>query len=95
MGLEIKNKLRGLQEEHGIEVVYVNPAYGFQAFSGCGYVDKESRKSRSEFECKLCGKKLQAGVNASRNLLDHVRWECVYAVFRKPLLFRWRSLFKI
>ncbi|MCX8076398.1 MAG: RNA-guided endonuclease TnpB family protein, partial [Aquificaceae bacterium] len=71
---EIKKKLKELQEEYGIEVVYVNPAYTSQACSNCGYVDKENRKSRSEFECKLCGKKLHADVNASRNLLDRVRW---------------------
>ncbi|MCS7277328.1 MAG: transposase [Aquificaceae bacterium] len=32
-----------------------SPAYTSQTCSNCGYVDKENRKSRSEFECKLCG----------------------------------------
>ncbi|MDW8433463.1 MAG: transposase [Aquificaceae bacterium] len=71
---EIKRKLRELQEEYGIEVLYVNPAYTSQAFSNCGYVDKENRKSRSEFECKCFGRKLRTDVDACRNLLDRVRW---------------------
>ncbi|MCX7911181.1 MAG: RNA-guided endonuclease TnpB family protein [Endomicrobia bacterium] len=71
---EIKKKLQEIQEEYGIEVVYVNPAYTSQICSNCEYVDKENRKSRNKFECKYCGKKLHADVNASRNLLDRVKW---------------------
>ncbi len=32
-------------------------------------VSKENRKEQTEFECRLCGKKLNADVNVSRNLL--------------------------
>ncbi|MEM4596584.1 MAG: transposase [Desulfurococcaceae archaeon] len=71
---EIRRKLKEISEEYGIEVVYVNPAYSSQACSNCGYVDKENRKTRSEFECKLCNKKLHADVNASRNLLSRAKW---------------------
>ncbi len=63
---EIRRKLKEISEEYGIEVVYVAPAYSSQACSNCGYVDKENRKTRSEFECKLCNRKLHADVNASR-----------------------------
>ncbi len=71
---EIRRKLKEISEEYGIEVVYVNPAYSSQACSNCGYVDKGNRKTRSEFECKLCNKKLHADVNASRNLLSRAKW---------------------
>ncbi len=71
---EIRRKLKEISEEYGIEVVYVNPAYSSQACSNCGYVDKENRKTRSEFECKLCNRKLHADVNASRNLLSRAKW---------------------
>ncbi|MEN9250467.1 MAG: RNA-guided endonuclease TnpB family protein [Gloeomargarita sp. GXS_bins_116] len=71
---ELKRKLKEVSEEYGIEVVYVNPAYSSQACSNCGYVDKENRKTRSEFECKLCGTKFHADVNASRNLLGRAKW---------------------
>ncbi|HIQ48335.1 MAG TPA: hypothetical protein EYH58_01685, partial [Aquifex aeolicus] len=36
-----------------------------QSCSSCGYVDKENRKRREEFECRVCGKKLHADVNGS------------------------------
>jgi len=71
---EIKRKIEEVREEYGIEVVYVNPAYSSQACSNCGYVDRGNRKTRSEFECKLCNRKLHADVNASRNLLSRARW---------------------
>ncbi len=71
---EIKRKLEEVREEYGIEVVYVAPAYSSQACSNCGYVDKENRKARSEFECKLCNRKLHADVNASKNLLSRAKW---------------------
>ena len=71
---EIKRKLKEVSEEYGIEVVFVNPAYSSQTCSSCGFVDKENRKTRSEFECELCNRKLHADVNASRNLLSRAKW---------------------
>ncbi len=71
---ELKRKLKEISGEYGIEAVFVHPAYSSQACSNCGYVDKENRKTRSEFECKLCGTKLHADVNASRNLLSRAKW---------------------
>ncbi|MGB9874045.1 MAG: RNA-guided endonuclease InsQ/TnpB family protein, partial [Hydrogenobacter sp.] len=67
---EIRRKLKELQEEYGIRVVEVNHAYSSQACSNCGYVDRENRKDRDTFECKCCGIKLHADVNASRNLRE-------------------------
>ncbi|WP_143441272.1 RNA-guided endonuclease InsQ/TnpB family protein [Hydrogenobacter hydrogenophilus] len=67
---EIRKKLRELQEEYGIRVVEVNQAYSSQACCQCGYVDRENRKDRDTFECKCCGIKLHADVNASRNLRE-------------------------
>ena len=47
----------------------MNPAYTSQECSGCGVVDKESRKTRSLFECVACGLRLHADVNAARVIL--------------------------
>ncbi|MEM7826535.1 MAG: transposase, partial [Candidatus Aenigmatarchaeota archaeon] len=71
---ELKRKIEEVREEYGIEVIFVNPAYSSQTCSNCGYVDKGNRKTRSEFECKLCNRKLHADVNASRNLLSRAKW---------------------
>ncbi|WP_028951166.1 RNA-guided endonuclease InsQ/TnpB family protein [Sulfurihydrogenibium subterraneum] len=66
---EIKNKLKEISEEYGIQVVEINPAYSSQTCNNCGYVDKENRKTQEKFECRLCGYKLNADVQASRNLI--------------------------
>jgi len=65
----VKEKLERLRELYGIEVVEVNPGYSSQECSFCGYVDSRNRKDTHTFECKVCGKKINAQVNASRNLL--------------------------
>ena len=67
---EIRGKLKELEEEYGIEVVEINPAYSFQSCSSCGYVDKGNRKRREEIECRVCGKKLHVDVNGSLNLKE-------------------------
>ncbi|QWK20503.1 MAG: transposase [Hydrogenobacter thermophilus] len=67
---ELRRKLKELEEDYGVEVVEVNPAYSSQACSCCGYVDKENRKTREGFECKVCGRKLHADVNGSLNLRE-------------------------
>ena len=64
----ITNKLNSVQNM-GINVVYVNSAYTSQVCSNCGYPDKNNRRSQEEFKCKLCGRKLNADVNGSRNIL--------------------------
>ena len=65
----VKEKLDRFRELYGIEVVEVNPAYSSKECSSCGYVDNKNRKDTHTFECKACGRKINAQVNASRNLL--------------------------
>jgi len=66
----VKEKLQRLKELYGIEVVEVNPAYTSQECSSCGYVDERNRRNTRKFECKACGRKINAQVNASRNFLQ-------------------------
>lgn len=51
------------------QVIKVNPQYTSQTCSHCGYVDKENRKSQSEFVCKSCGFQHNADLNAAINIL--------------------------
>jgi putative transposase len=67
---EIRKKLKEFEEEYGIEVVEINPAYSSQSCSSCGYVDRGNRKRREEFECKVCGRQLHADVNGSLNIKE-------------------------
>ena len=66
----VREKLSHLKQYYGIEVVEVSPAYTSQTCSNsnCGYVAKTNRVSQSKFECKLCGLRMNADVNAARNI---------------------------
>lgn len=52
----------------GISMVYVNPAYTSQKCSKCEHIDKKNRKDQVSFCCNSCGFKLNADLNASRNI---------------------------
>ena len=65
----IKDKLVRLEEKYGITTIEVNAAYTSQECSKCGFVSKENRKKQSEFACKCCSYKLNADVNAARNIV--------------------------
>lgn len=47
----------------------VPPQYTSQKCSICGYIDKENRKTQSEFLCIKCGHEQNADENASNNIL--------------------------
>ncbi|MEZ0322838.1 MAG: transposase [Hydrogenothermaceae bacterium] len=64
-----KQKLDSLREEYNIEITQINPAYTSQECSSCGYIDKSNRKDTNSFECKVCGKKINAQVNGAKNIL--------------------------
>jgi len=64
----IQEKFDSINEEFGIIIVYVPAPYSSKGCSFCGYVDPKNRTSQSSFVCRHCNKKLNADVNASRNL---------------------------
>lgn len=65
-----RNKLYSLFEEYGIQITEVNAAYTSQECSSCHFIDKKNRKTRDNFSCLNCGKKLHADINASRSILN-------------------------
>ncbi len=65
----IEEKFKSLKERYNIEITEINPAYTSQTCSKCGYVDKKNRKSQEVFICGFCGKKQNADINASKNIL--------------------------
>ena len=65
----IKDKLTRLEEKFGITTVEVNVAYTSQECFKCGFVSKRNRKSQSKFSCTCCGHKVNADVNAARNII--------------------------
>lgn len=64
----VKRKLQDLQDNKGITITKVNPAYTSQECPNCGCVDPRNRKTRDLFRCICCGYTLHADTNASRNI---------------------------
>lgn len=54
-------------------VIKVNPAYTSQTCSSCGNVDKDNRKTQSEFKCTTCGFEMNADYQACLNILKRGR----------------------
>ena len=65
----IEDKLKSINEKYGIIITQINPSYTSQECSSCGYIDKRNRKSQETFICGFCGKKQNADINASKNIL--------------------------
>lgn len=63
----LRTKLAAISQEFGIEATEVASAYTSQACSCCGYTDKRNR-SAQKFQCRFCGNRMHADVNASRNV---------------------------
>lgn len=62
----VKAKLARLEEQYGIQIVAVNPAYTSQECSRCHHVSKHNRKSQKDFVCRHCHYSCNADVNAGR-----------------------------
>ena len=62
----VKAKLSRLEEQYGIQIVAVNPAYTSQECSRCHHVSKQNRKSQKDFVCQHCHFSCNADVNAGR-----------------------------
>lgn len=64
----LRQKLSSVQEDTGVKITLVNPAYTSQQCSGCGYTDRKNRPKQASFKCLFCGKTSHADVNAARVL---------------------------
>jgi putative transposase len=60
-------KLEAIKQQFGVEATEVASAYTSQTCSCCGYTDKRNR-SAQKFQCRFCGNRMHADVNASRNV---------------------------
>lgn len=62
----VKAKLKRLEEQYGIQIIAVNPAYTSQECSRCHHVSKDNRKTQKDFVCQHCHFSCNADVNAGR-----------------------------
>lgn len=68
---DLQEKVRYKAEEVGIEFRLINPRYTSKRCSVCGAIhnnNRDCKNNQSEFECVKCGHKMNADVNASRNI---------------------------
>ena len=63
------NQIKYKAEMVGITVNYVTEEYTSQTCSGCGIIRKANRKHRGLYQCKNCGMKENADINAAINIL--------------------------
>ena len=65
---ELQTMIKYKAEREEIRVRFIDPAYTSQTCSKCGHVDKENRKSQSQFKCVQCNFELNADHNSSINI---------------------------
>ncbi len=66
---QLEQFLKYKAEAKSIYIEYVDARYTSQRCSKCGHIKRSNRKSQSCFECKKCGFKLNADLNAARNIV--------------------------
>ena len=60
--------MRRLEQKASGRVEKIKPAFTSQRCSACGHVDPKSRESQAVFRCTACHFRLNADVNAARNI---------------------------
>lgn len=68
---DLQSKIEYKAKEHGIEIRKINPQYTSKRCSKCGNIHIENRdckNNQANFECKICGYKDNADINASKNI---------------------------
>ena len=68
---DLQNKVKYKAEEKGIKVTFINPKYTSKRCSKCGCIhvdNRDCKNNQAEFECKVCGHKQNADINASKNI---------------------------
>ena len=79
----VKAKLARLEEQFGIQIVAVNPAYTSQECSRCHYVSKDNRKTQKDFVCRHCHYSCNADVNAGRVINQRRSLMLEFPVYKK------------
>ena len=69
----LKAKVEYKAEERGCTVVAVDPRHTSQTCSCCGHIARNNRRSQSAFWCRHCHIRLNADLNAARNIAAKYR----------------------
>jgi len=57
-------------EAKGCRVVRIDPRHTSQRCNACGHIYRGNRRTQSEFQCRSCGHRQNADLNASKNIRD-------------------------
>ena len=79
----VKAKLTRLEEQYGIQIIAVNPAYTSQECSRCHYVSKDNRRTQKDFVCRHCHYSCNADVNAGRVINQRRSLMLEFPVYKK------------
>ena len=79
----VKAKLARLEEQFGIQIIAVNPAYTSQECSRCHHVSKDNRKTQKDFVCRHCHYSCNADVNAGRVINQRRSLMLEFPVYKK------------
>jgi putative transposase len=66
----LEQALQRLEATHGIAVETREASYSSQQCHRCGYTDEKNRSAQSKFDCRFCGNRCHADVNAARVVRD-------------------------
>jgi len=76
---QLEQYLTYKSEALGVHIEHVDARYTSQRCSKCGHIKRSNRKSQSDFCCKKCGFRLNADLNAARNIvLKHLDSKAFY-----------------
>lgn len=79
----VKAKLARLEEQYGIQIIAVNPAYTSQECSRCHHISKDNRKTQKDFVCQHCHYSCNADVNAGRVINQRRSLMLEFPVYKK------------
>lgn len=68
---DLQSKVKYKAEEKGIKLVLINPRFTSKRCSVCGNIhnlNRNCKEDQAKFECVACGHKMNADINASRNI---------------------------
>jgi len=65
---DLLNKISYKAVNAGLKVIGVDPRYTSQTCSSCGQKEKSNRISQALYVCSACGARLNADINAARNI---------------------------
>ena len=68
----LRARMEQTAENRGVKVIKVSAHNTSITCSACGHIDKNSRRTQSEFVCVSCGHEENADANAARNILSRV-----------------------